>query len=462
MIVRINHPNIEGNEKTYLTVAASDGDTALTVQNMEGFSANDYVVVGKLGEEKTELRKVASVTEDTTITTDALSFDHSVNTPITFIGFNQVAIYSSSTQTGTYTIVGSATDIEVDQDHTEIDDSSGSTSTWYKSRYYNATTSTYSTYSDTVQGSGYTEDSLREILNRASAMANDRNDKIYTEDEKIKLVNVGYQKAINRLEKADHKRFVKKGYVDIKNSYNTGTVDVSDGSTDVTGSSTVWDTGWTGKKIVFSDEGFPYEIASVDSSTTLTLTKAYSQDGEDLDDATYKIFQDEYDIHDESTGVEVVDFKKIEQVINEEGTIVNEFDLHRTENGYYLKRQGTSLKFCLNYYPDTSDDEGRWTVWYRYQPSKLDSMADEPEFPAGYSGILDYYLASKIRAKADDITAAGNFMGEFIDAVNKMIRESVPRTNEKRGFRLDRNLKVGKVHDADWGDRVYSRRTVGT
>lgn len=462
-IIRIDHPNISENEKTYITVASDATDAAISVQNIEGFSVSEYVVVGKIGEEKTELVKIHASTAPTgsTITfTAGLSFDHAVNTPVTYIGFNQVALYSAATETGTYTIVGSATNIEVDQDHTEINDTAGSTSTWYKVRYYNSTSATYSSYSDEVQGSGYTEDSLRKMMDKSNALCNDRDDKVLTEDEKIDIINDGYQQTINRLEKSDHKRFVKKGYVDVKNSYNTGTVAVTDGSTAVTGTSTVWVATWTGKKVLFSDEGFPYDVASVDSATGITLTRAYSQDGEDLSGASYKIFQDEYDLYDESTGVEVVDFKKIEQVIDDDGNTVGEYDLHRTENGYYLKRQGTNLKFCLNYIPSTSDVQGRWTAWYRYQPTKLDTMADEPEFPMGYSSILVSYLCSKIWERIGNMDKAAYYMGEFISLQNKLIRESVPRTNEKRGWRIDRNLRAHYEHDADWQDEIYSRITV--
>jgi len=462
MIIRIDHPSIEGNEKTYLTTSASDGGTSLDVQNTEGFSANDYIIVGKLGEEKTELRKISSVTPDTRLSIDALQFDHAVNTPVTYIAFNQVALYSASTQTGTYTIVGSATALEVDQLFTEIEDTSGTSSTWYKVRYYNSTSDTWSSYSDAVEGGGYTEDSLRKIIDKANAVCNDRDNKILTEDEKIDIVNDGYQQVNNRLEKADHKRFLKKGYVDVKDSYETGTVSVNDGGTVVTGTGTTWVAGWKNKKIMFGDEGFPYEVASVDSATQLTLTRGYVGDGDDLSGETYKIFQDEYDIYNESTGAKVTDFKKTEQVVDEDGNIINEYDPHRTEDGYYLKRQGTDLKFCLNYIPSTSGAEGRWTVWYRYQPSKLDSMADEPEFPAGYSGLLVAYLCSKIWERIGKMDKASYYMGEFIALQNKLIRECVPRTNEKKGFRIDRNLRAHYEHDSDWIDDIYSRKTIGT
>ncbi len=463
MIVRINHPDISGNEKTLLTASAVAAATTLTVQNIEGFSINNYLVLGTLGQEGTELVQVHASTAPTgsTITlTGAISFNHAINTPVTYIPFNQVALYSSTTKGSGYAIVGSATALEVDQGYTEINDSAGTTSTWYKTRYYYSTaTAVWSSYSGEIKGTGYTQGSLKKILEKANALTDDKENVALSEDEKIDIVNDGYEQVINRLEKADHKRFVKKGYADIKNSYNTGTVAVTDASTTVTGTSTVWVASWTGKKIVFADEGFPYEVASVGAAGTLTLTRAYNGAGSNLSGATYVIFQDEYTLYDESTGVAIADFKKIEQVVDEDGNIVNEYDLHRTEGGYFLKREGDNLKLCLNYRPATTSAEGKWTIWYRYQPAKLDSMEDEPEFPQGYSGILVSYLSAKIRERQEDLNSAAYYMGEFMALSGKLIREANPRTNEKKGFRLDRNMNRGNEHDSDWADEVATRKT---
>ena len=84
-IIRIDHPSIEGNEKTYLSTAAVAAASTLTVQNIEGFSVNNYLVLGKLGEEKTEIVQIHTTTapSGTTITlAAAISFAHAINTPV--------------------------------------------------------------------------------------------------------------------------------------------------------------------------------------------------------------------------------------------------------------------------------------------------------------------------------------------------------------------------------------------
>ena len=462
MIIRVNHPDISGNEKTYLTTAASASATTLTVQNIGGFSVGQYLVLGKIGEEQTEIVRIHTSTTpaSSTITLNAaISFAHPINTPVTFISFNQVALYSSATKTGTYAIVGSATSIDADQDYTEISDSSGTSTTWYKSRYYNSSTTVWSSYSDLVSGVGYTTESLKKIIEKASTVTNDKQHKLLTEDEKIDIVNDGYEQAINRLEEADSKRFLKKGYVDVKNSVNAGTVSCVNESTTITGTGTAWNNLWSGKKILFGSEGFPYAISSVDNSAQLTLTSAYLGESA-LSGESYKLFQDEYTIYDESTSVAVADLKNIEKVVDKDGNVVFEYDLNRDEDGYFIKRDDDNLKLCLNFIPSTSDAEGRWTVWYTYQTPKLDSMADEPEFPKGYSSVLVSFLASKIEERKGDLVRAKYYMGEFVSDTNKMIGQSSTRTNQKRGFRLDVKMSRTSETDADWEADKYSRKTI--
>ena len=141
MIIRIDHPDISGNEKTYLTTASTVGASTLTVQNIEGFYKGEFLVLGKLGEEQTELVRIKSDLTPTgsTITLNAVTlFAHPINTPVTYIPFNRVVLYSSSSKNGTYTQVGSSVAIEVDQDFTEINHTTGATTTWYKTRFYNS------------------------------------------------------------------------------------------------------------------------------------------------------------------------------------------------------------------------------------------------------------------------------------------------------------------------------------
>lgn len=162
IIVPISHPNL-GPQKTRLSADIAASATSATVENNDGLASNDYIVYGKPGQEKTEIVILTGVTGNTTIShSTGPVFAHSAKTPIYEIGYNQVEISSASSETGSYSVLDTI-DLTLDEEYTSYIDASGTTSTWYKVRYYNETTTDYSDYSVAVQGTGYVEDSLRDM-----------------------------------------------------------------------------------------------------------------------------------------------------------------------------------------------------------------------------------------------------------------------------------------------------------
>lgn len=75
--------------------------------------------------------------------------------------------------------------------------------------------------------------------------------------------------------------------------YTTGTVDITQGSTTVTGTSTVWTSAMVGRAFATNREDSIHRITAVDSSTSITLDSAWPHD--DVDDGTYRIAQDRYE-----------------------------------------------------------------------------------------------------------------------------------------------------------------------
>ena len=84
-------------------------------------------------------------------------------------------------------------------------------------------------------------------------------------------------------------------------SYTTGTVSISQGSTTLTGSSTLWTTADAfgiaaaragGKIVVEGNAADVYEVSSVDDASTITLTSKFV--GSDVTAGNYTYFEDEY------------------------------------------------------------------------------------------------------------------------------------------------------------------------
>jgi hypothetical protein len=74
--------------------------------------------------------------------------------------------------------------------------------------------------------------------------------------------------------------------------YTTGTIDLEEEGTTITGTDTVWTKDMVGRKIKFPGWNETHTISAWTSTTSITITPAYR--GDDIDDGTYTIFKDDY------------------------------------------------------------------------------------------------------------------------------------------------------------------------
>lgn len=170
--IRIAHPEL-GVQFTRLASDAAASAVTSTVQNTTSFSVNDLVVYGNPGEEKSEIVRVTSVTAPSTLGHSAgLTFGHGEQTRISQIKYNQAEIYRATAQGGSYSLIATVS-LTVDEEATLYDDLNGTSSSWYKIRYKNSITTTYSDYSVEIQATGYTDDSLGSMTNEVLEELND-------------------------------------------------------------------------------------------------------------------------------------------------------------------------------------------------------------------------------------------------------------------------------------------------
>jgi len=162
MLVFVKHPSL-GIGKTRLSADVAAAASSSTVENYQGFATDDYIVFGKLGEENSEIVLLTSVTANATLGhTTGPVFAHAARTSVSEIKYNQAKIYTATSETGTYSLL-TTLDLAPDEDYTVYDHTTGTSATWYKTKYYNETTEATSSYSDPVEGVGYTETSLYSI-----------------------------------------------------------------------------------------------------------------------------------------------------------------------------------------------------------------------------------------------------------------------------------------------------------
>lgn len=168
----ISLPDLSALEKTFLDADAAASSTSMTVISGTNFSANQYVVVGIPGTEGAEIKKLSSVAA-TSLGIAALTNSHVQGTPVYFIPFDQIELYSATAVGGSYSL-DSTVSIRSDALETFIQKAADASSKAYKVRFKNSNDSTYSDYSDEVTGSGYSSNTVWAIKHRALDQLDER------------------------------------------------------------------------------------------------------------------------------------------------------------------------------------------------------------------------------------------------------------------------------------------------
>ncbi len=144
-VLRVYHPD-PLNIQTNLTTSLVAGNTALTVQNNQGFIQNDVLLFEGFGIENAEIKSVsAAVTLGTSITSTAVTFAHAIDCPIYKLLFDQIEIRGGTTAataaSATGTIVqfnsSNTTPLNVTEKYTDFV-VTGTTFDYYGARFYNS------------------------------------------------------------------------------------------------------------------------------------------------------------------------------------------------------------------------------------------------------------------------------------------------------------------------------------
>lgn len=179
MILQFFNPDTDDLEKSYLSNSYAVGTTSIQIKNNDRFAVNDRVMLGEMGQEKTEVVTVSAVNADgNTVTIGATVFAHSADDPIYKLRFDQVKFYrSTTTSTGSYSVI-STQNIDVDNANltTIYDDTTGTTSYFYKMTAYHSISTLESAFSDVIGGSGWRREQVGNIIDEILQEVGDINE----------------------------------------------------------------------------------------------------------------------------------------------------------------------------------------------------------------------------------------------------------------------------------------------
>ena len=197
MKLKVDNRNLTENQpKTLLTAALAAGGTALTVASNTAFADDDYLLLGRIGEEKTEIVRIdAAISAGTAITISACIYAHDVDTPVTKVDYNQVEFYrGTTTVAGDSSSLAAAAAIDPTEIFTYFEDTTNTTGYGF-ARFYSVVDTDYSAYSDAISytlKTGYTPQMLRHMREKVRRLIKqpDEQNSDYTNDEIDEELNV--------------------------------------------------------------------------------------------------------------------------------------------------------------------------------------------------------------------------------------------------------------------------------
>jgi len=143
-------------EKTFFRSDVNSEDTSLDVQNAGNFKANQFIVLGTIGSETAEIKRIESISVNLKkiVLIGGATFNHKKGEPLQEIMFDQRKFYRSDAKDGDYihlSFEGSPINIQVDvPEGTRFEDSSGTDEHYYKATYFNSYSSTETSLDDAL------------------------------------------------------------------------------------------------------------------------------------------------------------------------------------------------------------------------------------------------------------------------------------------------------------------------
>ena len=193
MIIPVYNPDTRDYEKSYLLDPVSADATTINVKNNERFAANQRIMIGEMGQERTEIVTVSAInsTNDTGLTVGQTKFSHNADDPVYVLQFDQVKIYRSTTGvSGSYSNLATvALDVDNDTLQTVYDDTTGLSTYHYKITFYHSVSTLESAYSDAIPGGGFRRKQVGYIVDEILQEVSDKNEVHVKREEMLGYFN---------------------------------------------------------------------------------------------------------------------------------------------------------------------------------------------------------------------------------------------------------------------------------
>jgi hypothetical protein len=158
-----NWPDLNLQDTTVMTAEAASGQKIINTIGVKGMAHDDLGLLGAPGSLVGEIHKINTITSLAITFVENLINNHRKTEPFTIIAGDQIKCYRApnvnnyAPDDSTFTLLGSANDIDADSPITIIRDSTGGTGYWYKFTYFNSVSSVETPLASSiaVRGGGF-------------------------------------------------------------------------------------------------------------------------------------------------------------------------------------------------------------------------------------------------------------------------------------------------------------------
>lgn len=191
MVVPALNPDTQDLEKSYLSAYAAEGSTSITVKNNDRFIATRPALIGRLGDERTEIVIFGTINANkTTVAVSATKFAHNADDLVYLLDFDEVNFYRMNSIDGTPVLLHTETlDVDNADKETRWDDTTGTASHYYQVSYSNSVTDEETELSDPVRGTGYDLLTAGNVIDQVVRRVRDQSYNILGIDEYLDIMN---------------------------------------------------------------------------------------------------------------------------------------------------------------------------------------------------------------------------------------------------------------------------------
>lgn len=174
------------------TIISKDytGGTNLLVEDSSGFKDNGLILVGGIGNEKSETTDLtATPTSEGILPINTIGHSHSTDESVQTVLWDKYDVDYKTDVNGAWISLATSQDFDWSNNETDYVHSAGASNYYYRVRYYNSATNTYSDYSSIASGIGNTRLTVSSMIEQIRKNAKDENEQKVSDDLIISYFN---------------------------------------------------------------------------------------------------------------------------------------------------------------------------------------------------------------------------------------------------------------------------------